>query len=76
MSRAAIEFAHPTGLLIAFRQVAMFFADLRGSTNFVDAVEPKELMRVLDEADAETRVQKGSLSVPLVRSLANSWVSR
>jgi DNA-binding response OmpR family regulator len=31
------------------RQVAMFFADLRGWTNFVDAVEPEELMRVLDE---------------------------
>jgi adenylate cyclase len=30
-------------------QVAMFFADLRGWTNFVDAVEPEELMRVLDE---------------------------
>jgi adenylate cyclase len=31
------------------RQVAMFFADLRGWTNFVDAVEPEELMRVLSE---------------------------
>ena len=31
------------------RQVAMFFADLRGWTRFVDAVEPEELMRVLDE---------------------------
>jgi adenylate cyclase len=31
------------------RQVAMFFADLRGWTSFVDAVEPEELMRVLDE---------------------------
>ena len=31
------------------RQVAMFFADLRGWTNFVDAVEPEELMRVLGE---------------------------
>jgi DNA-binding response OmpR family regulator len=30
-------------------QVAMFFADLRGWTNFVDAVEPEELMRVLGE---------------------------
>jgi len=30
-------------------QVAMFFADLRGWTTFVDAVEPEELMRVLDE---------------------------
>jgi adenylate cyclase len=31
------------------RQVAMFFADLRGWTNFVDAVEPEELLRVLGE---------------------------
>ena len=31
------------------RQVAMFFADLRGWTHFVDAVEPEELMRVLAE---------------------------
>ncbi len=31
------------------RQVAMFFADLRGWTRFVDAVEPEELMRVLRE---------------------------
>jgi adenylate cyclase len=31
------------------RQVAMFFADLRGWTKFVDAVEPEELMRVLAE---------------------------
>ncbi len=31
------------------RQVAMFFADLRGWTRFVDAVEPEELMRVLHE---------------------------
>jgi adenylate cyclase len=31
------------------RQVAMFFADLRGWTVFVDAVEPEELMRVLGE---------------------------
>jgi DNA-binding response OmpR family regulator len=30
-------------------QVAMFFADLRGWTSFVDAVEPEELMRVLRE---------------------------
>jgi adenylate cyclase len=30
-------------------QVAMFFADLRGWTNFVDSVEPEELMRVLGE---------------------------
>jgi DNA-binding response OmpR family regulator len=31
------------------RQVAMLFADLRGWTSFVDAVEPEELMRVLSE---------------------------
>ena len=31
------------------REVAMLFADLRGWTNFVDAVEPEELMRVLRE---------------------------
>ena len=31
------------------RQVSMFFADLRGWTNFVDSVEPEELMRVLGE---------------------------
>jgi class 3 adenylate cyclase len=31
------------------RQVAMFFADLRGWTSFVDTVEPEELMRVLAE---------------------------
>ena len=34
------------------REVAMFFADLRGWTNFVDAVEPEELMRVLGEFHA------------------------
>jgi adenylate cyclase len=31
------------------RQVAMLFADLRGWTRFVDAVEPEELIRVLGE---------------------------
>lgn len=31
------------------REVAMLFADLRGWTNFVDSVEPEELMRVLRE---------------------------
>ncbi len=31
------------------REVAMVFADLRGWTSFVDAVEPEELMRVLRE---------------------------
>ena len=31
------------------RQVAVFFADLRGYTNFADSVEPEELMGVLGE---------------------------
>ena len=31
------------------REVAMFFADLRGWSSFVDTVEPEELMRVLGE---------------------------
>jgi class 3 adenylate cyclase len=34
------------------REVAMLFADLRGWTKFVDAVEPEELMRVLGEFHA------------------------
>jgi adenylate cyclase len=34
------------------RQVAMVFADLRGWTDFVDTVEPEELMRVLGEFHA------------------------
>jgi DNA-binding response OmpR family regulator len=34
------------------RQVAMIFVDLRGWTDFVDAVEPEELMRVLGEFHA------------------------
>jgi class 3 adenylate cyclase len=34
------------------RQVAMFFADLRGWTSFVDAVEPEEVMGVLREFHA------------------------
>jgi adenylate cyclase len=41
------------------RQVAMFFADLRGWTSFVDAVEPEELMCVLHEFhDAVGRLVK------------------
>jgi DNA-binding response OmpR family regulator len=41
------------------RQVAMLFADLRGWTSFVDAVEPEELMRVLHEFhDAVGRLVK------------------
>ncbi|HET7928218.1 MAG TPA: response regulator [Actinomycetota bacterium] len=34
------------------RKVAMFFADLRGWTGFVDAVEPEDLMQVLGEFHA------------------------
>jgi CheY-like chemotaxis protein len=34
------------------RKVTMFFADLRGWTSFVDAVEPEELMQVLGEFHA------------------------
>jgi DNA-binding response OmpR family regulator len=34
------------------RQVAMFFADLRGWTSFADAVEPEEVMGVLREFHA------------------------
>jgi CheY-like chemotaxis protein len=34
------------------REVAMLFCDLRGYTNFVDAVEPEELMSVLGEFHA------------------------
>ncbi len=34
------------------RKVAMLFADLRGWTGFVDAVEPEELMQVLGEFHA------------------------
>lgn len=34
------------------REVTMLFADLRGWTRFVDAVEPEELMRVLGEFHA------------------------
>jgi adenylate cyclase len=34
------------------REVAMLFADLRGWTRFVDAVEPEELLRVLREFHA------------------------
>jgi CheY-like chemotaxis protein len=41
------------------REVAMLFADLRGWTSFVDAVEPEELLRVLGEFhDAVGRLVK------------------
>jgi DNA-binding response OmpR family regulator len=38
------------------RQVAMFFADLRGWTRFVDSVEPEELTRTLHEFHHEIGV--------------------
>ena len=37
------------------RLVTMFFADLRGWTNFVDTVEPEELMRVLERVPRDDR---------------------
>jgi len=49
----ALVFAGDESILESHRrQVAMFFADLRGWTSFVDAVEPEELMRVLGEFHA------------------------
>jgi adenylate cyclase len=46
----AIVFSGDEGILQSHRrQVAMVFADLRGWTSFVDAVEPEDLMRVLGE---------------------------
>ncbi len=46
----AIVFSGDDSILRSHRrQVAMFFADLRGWTTFVDTVEPEELMRVLAE---------------------------
>jgi len=47
---AAIMTSGDESILISHRrQVSMVFADLRGWTRFVDAVEPEELMRVLGE---------------------------
>jgi DNA-binding response OmpR family regulator len=46
---AVVASGDPSILRSHRRQVAMFFVDLRGWTNFVDAVEPEELMRVLAE---------------------------
>ncbi len=44
------------------RQVAMLFADLRGWTSFVDAVEPEELMRVLGEFHDDDRPPRRAAS--------------
>jgi DNA-binding response OmpR family regulator len=49
LARAIVSAGDESILSSHRRQVAMFFADLRGWTNFVDAVEPEELMRVLGE---------------------------
>jgi adenylate cyclase len=49
LASAVISSGDETILESHRREVAMFFADLRGWTNFVDAVEPEELMRVLRE---------------------------
>jgi DNA-binding response OmpR family regulator len=49
----AIVFSEDDAILRSHRrEVAMLFADLRGWTSFVDAVEPEELMRVLREFHA------------------------
>jgi adenylate cyclase len=49
LARAIVSSGDDSILASHRRQVAMFFADLRGWTSFVDAVEPEELMRVLSE---------------------------
>ena len=49
LADAIVSSRDETALRSHRREVAMFFADLRGWTSFVDAVEPEELMRVLAE---------------------------
>jgi DNA-binding response OmpR family regulator len=49
LAEAIVSSGEETILESHRRQVAMFFADLRGWTSFVDAVEPEELMCVLRE---------------------------
>ncbi|MEO8250999.1 MAG: response regulator [Chloroflexota bacterium] len=49
LAEAIISSGDESILVSHRRQVAMLFADLRGWTSFVDAVEPEELMRVLGE---------------------------
>ena len=49
LADAVVSSGDETILLSHRRQVAMFFADLRGWSSFVDTVEPEELMRVLSE---------------------------
>ena len=49
LSEAIVSSGNDSILASHRREVAMFFADLRGWTSFVDTVEPEELMRVLSE---------------------------
>ncbi|HWE83011.1 MAG TPA: response regulator [Gaiellaceae bacterium] len=49
LAEAIVSSGDETILQSHRREVAMLFADLRGWTRFVDAVEPEELMRVLRE---------------------------
>jgi adenylate cyclase len=49
LADAVVSSGDQTILLSHRRQVAVLFADLRGWTNFVNAAEPEELMRVLRE---------------------------
>jgi DNA-binding response OmpR family regulator len=49
LADAVVSSGDETILASHRRQVAMLFADLRGWTSFVDAVEPEELMCVLGE---------------------------
>ncbi len=52
LAKAIISSGDESILASHRREVAMLFADLRGWTRFVDAVEPEELMRVLGEFHA------------------------
>ena len=59
LADAVVSSGDETILASHRREVAMLFADLRGWTSFVDAVEPEELMRVLQEFhDATGRLVK------------------
>jgi adenylate cyclase len=52
LARAIISAGNESILASHRRELVMLFADLRGWTNFVDGVEPEELMRVLGEFHA------------------------
>ena len=49
LADAVVSSGDETILASHRREVAMLFADLRGWTSFVDAADPEELMRVLQE---------------------------